>query len=121
MLDFIPPTVEASTKDNTIEKLALYSMADYEAWKKDLGDKATEYEIKYRKGLVSSENKEVKEYFANLDNCTKKFVWADDEDGDAIELAFDNDKLIISPSHRTKKEEEKWDEELERENKQKQK
>nr|GFB56274.1 DNA topoisomerase 2 [Tanacetum cinerariifolium] len=62
MLDFIPPIVEASTKENTIEKLAFYSMADYEAWKKDLGDKATDYEIKYRKGLASIKTKEVEEF-----------------------------------------------------------
>ncbi|GJY22388.1 DNA topoisomerase 2 [Tanacetum coccineum] len=93
MLDFIPPIVKASTKETTLKNLAFYSMAEYEAWKKNLENKATEYEIKYCKGLASSETEEVEEYFADLDNYTKEFVWVDDEDGDAIEIAFDKMKI----------------------------
>ncbi|GJX26748.1 DNA topoisomerase 2-like protein [Tanacetum coccineum] len=93
MLDFIPPIVKASTKETTMKNLAFYSMAEYEAWKKKLENKATEYEIQYRKGLASSETEEVEEYFADLNHYTKEFVWADDEDGDAIEIAFDKMKI----------------------------
>nr|GEV90088.1 DNA topoisomerase 2 [Tanacetum cinerariifolium] len=82
MLDFIPPIVKASTKETTMKILAFYSMAEYEAWKKNLENKATEYEIKHRKGLASCETEEVEEYFADLNHYTKEFVWADDEDGD---------------------------------------
>nr|GEX28460.1 DNA topoisomerase 2 isoform X2 [Tanacetum cinerariifolium] len=93
LLNFILPIVKASNKETTMENLAFYSMAEYEAWKKILENKATEYEIKYCKGLASSVAEEVEEYFADLDNYTKEFVWADDEDGDAIEIAFDNMKI----------------------------
>nr|GEY75576.1 DNA topoisomerase 2 [Tanacetum cinerariifolium] len=90
--DFIPPIVKASTK-GTKNVLPFYTMAEYEAWKKSLGHKATEYEIKYCKGLGTTETEEVIKYFADLDNYTKEFVWVDDEDGDAIVLAFDKTKI----------------------------
>ncbi|GJR78483.1 DNA topoisomerase 2 [Tanacetum coccineum] len=44
-------------------------------------------------GLGTSEIKEGAEYFADLDHPMKDFVWADDKDGDAIELAFSMKKI----------------------------
>nr|GEX37790.1 DNA topoisomerase 2 [Tanacetum cinerariifolium] len=60
-------------------------MPEYEAWKENFGNKATEYKI--------NESKEGAEYFADLDHHMKDFVWADDKDGDAIELAFSKKKI----------------------------
>ncbi|GJU43077.1 DNA topoisomerase 2 [Tanacetum coccineum] len=66
---------------------------EYEAWKKKLGDKATKYEIKYYKGLASILAAEGNVYFADLDRHIKDFFWVDNEDDDAIELAFSKTKI----------------------------
>nr|GEV89936.1 DNA topoisomerase 2 isoform X2 [Tanacetum cinerariifolium] len=92
MLEFITPIVKATNK-KTKKVLSFYTMPEYEAWKENLGNKAKEYKIKYYKGLGTSESKEGAEYFADLDHHMKDFVWADDEDGDAIELAFSKKKI----------------------------
>ncbi|GJX52322.1 DNA topoisomerase 2 [Tanacetum coccineum] len=92
MLEFITPIVKATNK-KTKKVLSFYTMPEYEAWKESLGNKATKYKIKYYKGLGTSESKEGAEYFADLDHHMKDFVWADDKDGDAIELAFSKKKI----------------------------
>nr|GEY19174.1 DNA topoisomerase 2 [Tanacetum cinerariifolium] len=92
MLEFITPIVKATNK-KTKKVLSFYTMSEYEAWKENLGNKATEYKIKYYKGLGTSESKEGAEYFADLDQHMKDFVWADDKDGDAVELAFSKKKI----------------------------
>ncbi|KAG2670723.1 hypothetical protein I3760_14G101100 [Carya illinoinensis] len=45
------------------------------------------------KGLETSTSKEGMEYFANLDKNRKDFIWVDQQDGDAIELAFSKKKI----------------------------
>ncbi|KAH9305399.1 hypothetical protein KI387_009803, partial [Taxus chinensis] len=44
-------------------------------------------------GLGTSTSKEDKEYFIDLDKHKKYFVWVDEKDGDAIELAFSRKKI----------------------------
>ncbi|KAH9312239.1 hypothetical protein KI387_027274, partial [Taxus chinensis] len=44
-------------------------------------------------GLGTSTSKEGKEYFIDLDKHQKYFVWVDEKDGDAIELAFSRKKI----------------------------
>ncbi|KAH9322018.1 hypothetical protein KI387_016657, partial [Taxus chinensis] len=44
-------------------------------------------------GLGTSTSKEGKEYFIDLDKHKKYFVWVDEKDGDAIELAFSRKKI----------------------------
>ncbi|GJW99646.1 DNA topoisomerase 2, partial [Tanacetum coccineum] len=89
---FVKPIYKASNKKTKKVKL-FYTIAEYEAWKKKLGDKATKYQIKHYKGLASIPTAEGKVYFSDLDRHTKDFVWADDKDGDAIDLAFSNKKI----------------------------
>ncbi|KAG6629641.1 hypothetical protein CIPAW_14G099000 [Carya illinoinensis] len=45
------------------------------------------------KVLGTSTSKEGREYFANLDKHRKDFIWVDQQDGDAIELAFSKNKI----------------------------
>ncbi|XP_076941033.1 DNA topoisomerase 2-like [Bidens hawaiensis] len=92
VLEFITPIVKATNK-KTKNVIAFYTMPEYEAWKENLGHKAREYKIKYYKGLGTSSGKEGAEYFADIEKHKKDFVWADDEDGDAIELAFSKKKI----------------------------
>ncbi|KAJ0735221.1 putative DNA topoisomerase (ATP-hydrolyzing) [Helianthus annuus] len=92
VLEFITPIVKATNK-KTKNVISFYTMPEYENWKENLGHKAREYKIKYYKGLGTSNGKEGAEYFADLEKHKKDFVWADDEDGDAIELAFSKKKI----------------------------
>ncbi|GLT73663.1 hypothetical protein SLA2020_455040 [Shorea laevis] len=91
MVEFITPIVKASHRNGTV--LSFYSMPEYESWKESLRGNATGWTIKYYKGLGTSTSKEGKEYFSNLDKHKKEFIWGDDHDGDAIELAFSKKKI----------------------------
>ncbi|KAL4561866.1 hypothetical protein LXL04_034048 [Taraxacum kok-saghyz] len=92
LLEFITPIVKASNKKaNNV--LSFYTMPEYNAWKDNLGRRATNFKIKYYKGLGTSSGKEGAEYFADLEKHKKDFVWFDDEDGEAIELAFSKKKI----------------------------
>ena len=44
-------------------------------------------------GLGTSKSEEGKEYFKDIDKHKKEFVWADEQDGNAIELAFSKKKI----------------------------
>ncbi|KAH9774563.1 DNA topoisomerase 2 [Citrus sinensis] len=91
LVEFITPIVKATNKNGKV--LSFYSMPDYEAWKESLGGNASSWSIKYYKGLGTSTSKEGKEYFQNITLHKKDFVWEDDQDGEAIELAFSKKKI----------------------------
>uniref|UniRef100_A0A7N0T385 DNA topoisomerase 2 n=1 Tax=Kalanchoe fedtschenkoi TaxID=63787 RepID=A0A7N0T385_KALFE len=90
LVEFITPIVKATHKSGKV--LSFYTMPEYEEWKRNLGN-ATGWHIKYYKGLGTSTSKEGKEYFVELDKHKKDFVWSDDQDGEAIELAFSKKKI----------------------------
>ncbi|KAH9312192.1 hypothetical protein KI387_027227, partial [Taxus chinensis] len=73
--------------------LSFYTIPEYEAWRESLSGSITGWTIKYYKGLGTSTSKEGKEYFIDLDKHKKDFVWVDEKDGDAIELAFSRKKI----------------------------
>lgn len=50
-------------------------MPEYENWKESLGAAAGSWDIKYYKGLGTSSPAEAKQYFANMDQHKKLFVW----------------------------------------------
>ncbi|KAK2637028.1 hypothetical protein Ddye_031820 [Dipteronia dyeriana] len=91
LVEFITPIVKATNKNGKV--LSFYSMPEYESWKESLVGNASVWSIKYYKGLGTSTSKEGKEYFEKIDLHKKDFVWEDDEDGDAIELAFSKKKI----------------------------
>ncbi|KAL7205125.1 hypothetical protein ACSBR2_018112 [Camellia fascicularis] len=68
-------------------------LPEYESWKESLGGNASGWSIKYYKGLGTSRSKEGKEYFSNLQMHKKDFMWVDEQDGEAIELAFSKKKI----------------------------
>ncbi|GJS64189.1 DNA topoisomerase 2 [Tanacetum coccineum] len=84
---FIAPIVKASHK-KTNKVFLFYSMLEYEAWKEKLGN---EYNISYYQGQETIQSEEKGEYY--FDQHVKDFVWENDEDGDAIELAFSTMKI----------------------------
>ncbi|KAK6933820.1 DNA topoisomerase, type IIA, domain A [Dillenia turbinata] len=91
MVEFITPIVKATHKNGNV--LSFYSMPEYESWKESLGGNASGWSIKYYKGLGTSTSKEGKEYFNDLGKHKKDFVWKDEQDGEAIELAFSKKKI----------------------------
>ncbi|XP_071690080.1 DNA topoisomerase 2 [Rutidosis leptorrhynchoides] len=93
VLEFITPIVKATNNKNNKDVIAFYTMPEYEEWKENLGNRAGQYTIKYYKGLGTSTGKEGAQYFSDIDKHKKDFIWADDEDGDAIELAFSKKKI----------------------------
>ncbi|XP_031273762.1 DNA topoisomerase 2 [Pistacia vera] len=91
LVEFITPIVKATHKNG--KALAFYTMPEYESWRESLGGNASGWSIKYYKGLGTSTSKEGKEYFQNIDMHKKDFVWIDEQDGEAIELAFSKKKI----------------------------
>ena len=53
------------------QRLAFFTMPEYEAWKETA---APGWTIKYYKGLGTSDKKEAQEYFADIDLHRKTFV-----------------------------------------------
>ncbi|OMO96852.1 DNA topoisomerase II, eukaryotic-type [Corchorus olitorius] len=90
MVEFITPIVKAKKGNN---KISFYTMPEYESWKESLGGNAKGWTIKYYKGLGTSTSEEAKEYFKNLEYHKKEFVWENEHDGEAIELAFSKKKI----------------------------
>ncbi|KAM1369168.1 hypothetical protein ACFX2F_039790 [Malus domestica] len=91
LVEFITPIVKATHKNGNT--LAFYSMPEYEAWKESLRGNASGWSIKYYKGLGTSTSKEGRDYFQNLVQHKKDFIWIDERDGEAIELAFSKKKI----------------------------
>ncbi|XP_057418045.1 DNA topoisomerase 2-like isoform X2 [Lotus japonicus] len=75
---------------NGIQKLSFYSYPEYEKWWKNWGN--SDWRIKYYKGLGSFTPEEGKEFFQNVEIQRKYFVWRNDEDLDAINIAFSKSK-----------------------------
>ncbi|KDP43503.1 hypothetical protein JCGZ_16790 [Jatropha curcas] len=73
--------------------LSFYTMPEYYAWRVCLMGNASSWTIKYYKGLGTNNQKEGKEYFKDIEKHKKVFIWMDDQDGNAIELAFSKKKI----------------------------
>ncbi|XP_042515857.1 DNA topoisomerase 2-like isoform X3 [Macadamia integrifolia] len=91
LVEFITPIVKATQRNGKV--LSFYTMPEYESWKESLGGNAIGWSIKYYKGLGTSTSKEGKEYFKDLHKNKKDFCWVDEQDGEAIELAFSKKKI----------------------------
>ncbi|RDX60756.1 DNA topoisomerase 2, partial [Mucuna pruriens] len=90
MVEFTTPIIRALHSNGT--KLSFYSMPEYESWRESLGNNANGWKIKYYKGLGTSTPQEGREYFRDLNKHRKDFVWDDEQDGSAIEMAFSKKK-----------------------------
>ncbi|WOH04380.1 hypothetical protein DCAR_0623789 [Daucus carota subsp. sativus] len=95
MIEFITPIVKATKNEGAKNEIVLsfYTIPEYENWKESLGDALRGWTIKYYKGLGTSDATEAKAYFRDLGTHKKDFIWAGDDDGDAIELAFSKKKI----------------------------
>lgn len=82
--EFFTPIVKASRGKSSI---SFYTMAEYEAWKKETAD-GKGFRIKYYKGLGTSTAAEAKEYFNAIEKHKINYKHAGLEDDRNIDLAF---------------------------------
>ncbi|RZC81985.1 hypothetical protein C5167_044563 [Papaver somniferum] len=92
LVEFITPIVKVTHRKNK-NVISFYSMPEYETWLESLGGSSKGWDVKYYKGLGTSTSKEGKEYFSDLGKHKKDFVWVDEQDGEAIEMAFSKKKI----------------------------
>ncbi|XP_070497266.1 DNA topoisomerase 2 isoform X1 [Chironomus tepperi] len=82
--EFITPIVKVTKKN---QELSFFSIPEFEEWKRDTPNAHT-FSVKYYKGLGTSTSKEAKEYFQNMDRHRILFQFKDDNDDEAIRMAF---------------------------------
>lgn len=83
LMQFVTPIVRAKKGSTTH---SFYTIPEYERWKRTV--QASQWSIKYYKGLGTSTSAEAKEYFSHLPYHLKPFVWDGDEIDDKFRLAF---------------------------------
>lgn len=88
--EFITPIVKISRSGH--DPVAFYSLPEYEEWRAETPD-AARWKTKYYKGLGTSDSKEAKEYFVNLERHRIRFRYEGREDDQAIVMAFSKDKI----------------------------
>lgn len=88
--EFLTPIVKA-TKGRTV--LLFYTIPEYESWRKSVGNTQRGWRIEHYKGLGTFDRNEAKGYFKEIEEHVKIFLWVDDEDGEAIKLAFSKTKI----------------------------
>ena len=86
--EFVTPIIKATKGAQVI---SFFTLPEYHAWSRTVDIK--KWNVKYFKGLGTSTNKEAKEYFSDLDKHRIEFEWIDNQDGDAIEKAFDKKRV----------------------------
>jgi len=85
--EFVTPLIKATK--GTQEK-SFFTMNDFKTWSQTVDIKT--WKVKYYKGLGTSSDKEGKEYFANISKHVINFKYANTDDVEAIDLAFNKSK-----------------------------
>lgn len=80
IVSLLTPIIKV-TKDNNHH--SFYNVSDYDKWTKE--NKTTGWKVKYYKGLGTSNDKEAKEYFKNMNLVSYKI---DENTDNTLELAF---------------------------------
>jgi len=83
--EFSTPIIKARKGTQT---LTFFTQQEYEQWKRSIGKKVKNWNIKYYKGLGTSDNEEAKEYFSQLQKHTIVYRYEDEDDDKHIDLAF---------------------------------
>jgi len=84
LCEFITPIVKVSKGKRTI---SFYTLPEYYAWKAR-NNNGRGWKIKYYKGLGTSDSKEGKEYFSDLDRHQITFAYKDKEDDKLFDMCF---------------------------------
>ncbi|KAF2864297.1 type II DNA topoisomerase [Piedraia hortae CBS 480.64] len=93
LLEFITPIVKVwkGHQKNPKAQRDFFTMPEYEAWKAEPGHQKG-WEHKYFKGLGTSDTKDARVYFADLDRHLKRFHRIQDGEPELLELAFSKKK-----------------------------
>lgn len=87
--EFITPIIKA-TKGK--EVFSFYTIPEYKAWVDSLRGNTKNWHIKYYKGLGTSTSREAQEYFSQIVKHRIEFEYVNQNDDEAIELAFNKSK-----------------------------
>lgn len=91
LIEFITPIVKVTISRPTKQTIQFFNMPDYEKWREEEAHKYT-WKQKYYKGLGTSDGKEMRSYFSDLDRHLKVFHALQADDKDLIDLAFSKKK-----------------------------
>jgi len=80
MCSILTPIVKAKRGD---EVVSFYNLTDYKNWSEA---HPTGWQIKYYKGLGTSDSKEAREYFTSLK--TVEYEWTTEQSGEMLDMAF---------------------------------
>lgn len=71
-----PYLLSLSQVQKGAQNLTFYTIPEYEAWREGLGPSGMRgWRVKYYKGLGTSTSKEAKQYFADIVQHRKEFIW----------------------------------------------
>lgn len=87
---FRTPLVKVTLKNKDV--LEMFTEREFKEWEKSDGHKLKGWSHKYYKGLGTSTANEFKGYFENMDNYLFTISLDDNEDKDAIDLAFNGQR-----------------------------
>lgn len=87
--EFVTPILKA-IKGNSVH--SFFTLNDFKTWATERMDDLKGWRIKYYKGLGTSDDKEAKEYFQNIQKHEIRFQYDDGKDDEAVDLAFNKKK-----------------------------
>ncbi|KAI8575898.1 hypothetical protein K450DRAFT_180044 [Umbelopsis ramanniana AG] len=90
LLEFITPIIKCKRKGRD-ETISFYTIPEYQAWAL-AHNKNKEWTPKYFKGLGTSDRKDAREYFKNLDLHKKTFCVPEAGERELIDMAFNKKK-----------------------------
>lgn len=82
---FVTPIVKAK---KGASEISFFTLCEYERWRRENSSSLGGWRFKYYKGLGTSTDLEFKEYFTKIENHSIEFDWLDDQDDEAIDMAF---------------------------------
>ncbi|KAI8328206.1 DNA topoisomerase [Chlamydoabsidia padenii] len=91
LLEFITPIIKCTHK-RTKAQISFFTIPEYENWAL-VNNQRKEWSTKYYKGLGTSDKKDARAYFSDLDTHKKEFETADTEDRGLIDMAFSKSKV----------------------------
>lgn len=87
--EFVTPIIKAS---KGAQVHPFFTIQDFKEWAEARLNDLKGWNIKYYKGLGTSDDKEAKEYFRNISIHEIKFSWSGQDDDEAVDLAFNKKK-----------------------------
>lgn len=87
--EFVTPIIKVS-KGNTVTPF--FTINDFKEWAEARVNNLKGWKVKYYKGLGTSDEKEAKEYFSNINIHKIDFRYQDSSDDTAVDLAFNKKK-----------------------------